>query len=193
MKLKDISEILVGQIMTRVTDESGDDGRKVTALTPKAINDGHIEKEYLKEILVTKLLDADKYTKKGDVIIKLSTPYDAAYIDEENEGYVIPSFLAAIRITDTTKIDGKYLTALINTKYIHSQMESMQAGAYRAMIRVSDIREIEIPNISIETMRHIGQEYELSCQKRQVLWEMLNLERKIMENVVLQSIKESEK
>ena len=40
---------------------------------------------------------------KNDIIIKLSTPYEACVIDDDNVGLVIPSFCAILRIKKKTK------------------------------------------------------------------------------------------
>ena len=39
-----------------------------------------------------------KFTKEGDVVVKLSTPYNATYVTKENEGLAVPSFCAIIRV-----------------------------------------------------------------------------------------------
>ena len=79
----------------------------VKVLVPKAIVSGVIVKEDLGDAELGKQIDEEKYTHEGDVVIKLSTPYDAAYVDGENAGIAIPSFCAAIRITDNDKLDAR--------------------------------------------------------------------------------------
>ena len=108
MTLENIASVTAGQIMTRVTADK-DAGNQVVenvkVLVPKAIVSGVIVKEDLGNAELGKQIDEEKYTHEGDVVIKLSTPYDAAYVNKENAGIVIPSFCAAIRITDTDKME----------------------------------------------------------------------------------------
>ena len=85
MRLEDVASVIAGQIMTRVTDEEAM-GKTVKVLVPKSIVDGIIVKEDLGEAILSKEIDEDKYTKEGDVVIKLSTPYDAAYVTEKDVG-----------------------------------------------------------------------------------------------------------
>jgi len=85
MRLEDVASVIAGQIMTRVTDEFVV-GETVKVLVPKSIVDGIIVKEDLGEAILSKEIDEDKYTKEGDVVIKLSTPYDAAYVTEQDAG-----------------------------------------------------------------------------------------------------------
>lgn len=189
MRLEDITNVIAGQIMTRVTDENGN-GETVQVLVPKAIADGIIVKEDLGQAVLSKEVDEEKYTQEGDVVIKLSTPYDAAYITAEDAGLVIPSFCATIRITDSNQMDAKYLSAFLNTSYVRNQLTAKVVGSTRPMIKITDIRALEIPKVPMQDMEQIGEAYMLSGKKKATLFEMIETESKLMENIVLTSIKE---
>lgn len=193
MRLENIARVTVGQIMTRVTADrdSGDNVvGTVKVLVPKAISSGVIVKEDLGDAELTKVIDKDKFTQAGDVVIKLSTPYDAAYVTEEYAGIAIPSFCAAIRITDENEMDATYLSAFLNSSYVREQLTAKVVGSARPMIKVTDIRALEIPKLSVEDRRDIGKAFILSGQKKATLQEMIDNESRLMENIVLASIKE---
>lgn len=189
MRLEDIANVIAGQIMTRVTDENNE-GESVQVLVPKAIADGIVVKEDLGKAVLSKAVDEDKYTREGDVVIKLSTPYDAAYVTAEDAGLVIPSFCATIRITKENLMDAKYLSAFLNTSYVRNQLTAKVVGSARPMIKITDVRALEIPKVSMQDMRDIGEAYMLSGKKKATLLEMVATEGKLMENIVLASIKE---
>ena len=179
--------------MTRVTADRdlGDSVvDTVKVLVPKAISSGVIVKEDLGNAEITKVIDEEKFTQAGDVVIKLSTPYDAAYVTEEYVGIAIPSFCAAIRITDENKMDATYLSAFLNSSYVREQLTAKVVGSARPMIKVTDIRALEIPKLSVEDRRDIGKAFTLSGQKKATLQEMIDNESRFMENIVLASIKE---
>lgn len=193
MRLEEIASVTVGQIMTRVTADRdlGDSVvDTVKVLVPKAISSGVIVKEDLGNAEITKVIDEEKFTQAGDVVIKLSTPYDAAYVTEEYVGIAIPSFCAAIRITDENKMDATYLSAFLNSSYVREQLTAKVVGSARPMIKVTDIRALEIPKLSGEDRRDIGKAFTLSGQKKATLQEMIDNESRFMENIVLASIKE---
>ncbi|MGN8850484.1 hypothetical protein [Bariatricus sp. HCP28S3_C2] len=189
MILENIADVIAGQIMTRVTEDNND-GEPVQVLAPKAISNGIIIKEDLGKAVLSKDVDENKYTKEGDVVIKLSTPYDAAYVTSKDIGLVIPSFCATIRISNDNLIDAKYLSAFLNTSYVRNQLTAKVVGSSRPMIKISDIRALEIPEVSIEDMRDIGEAYILSGRKKEILLEMVQTESMLMENIILASIKE---
>jgi hypothetical protein len=62
-------------------------------------------------------------------------------------------------------------------------------GSIRPMVKVSDLRNLDIPYVSEEDMADIGQAYILSGKKKSILSDMIETETKIMENIVLKSIK----
>lgn len=89
MTLENIASVTAGQIMTRVTADK-DAGEQVLGnvqvLVPKAIVSGVIVKEDLGDAELGKQIDEEKYTHKGDVVIKLSTPYDAHMLMKKMQG-----------------------------------------------------------------------------------------------------------
>lgn len=193
MRLEEIASVTVGQIMTRVAADrdSGDSvADTVKVLVPKAISSGVIIKEDLGDAELTKVIDEEKFTQAGDVVIKLSTPYDAAYVTEEYAGIAIPSFCAVIRITDENEMDATYLSAFLNSSYVRDQLTEKVVGSARPMIKVTDIRALEVPKLSVEDRRDIGKAFILSGQKKATLQEMIDNESRLMENIVLASIKE---
>lgn len=187
--LGDIASVTVGQILTRVISKS-DDGKVVPVLQTKAVTAGIINKEDLGQAVLSKDVDEDKYTREGDIVIKLSTPYDAAYVTADMAGLVIPSFCAAIRVTKKDMIDAKYLSAFLNTGYVKEQLLSKVVGSAKPMIKISDIRELNVPTGLDGDMKDIGEAYMLSGKKRLLLSEMIRTEEKLMENIVLASVKE---
>ncbi len=86
-------------------------------------------------------------------------------------------------------MDAKYLSAFLNTGYVREILKSKVMGSIRPMIKVTDLRNLDIPQVSKEDMEDIGQAYILSGKKKIILSDMIETETKIMENVVLKSIK----
>ena len=189
VKLGNIADVIVGQILTRV-DNKNNEGETVLVMTPKSIVTGTVIKEDLGEVTLAKAVAPDKYTRAGDVVIKLSTPYDAAYVTETEAGLLLPSFCAAIRVKEGSEVDAKYLSAFINSSYVKKQLTAKVVGSAKPMIKVTDLRALRIPKISARDMNDIGEAYILSGEKKAVLREMIETENRLMENIVLENIKE---
>ena len=189
MRLESVATISVGQILTRVLDWKSE--TKVKVLQPKAIGNGVIDDDCIEEIPVSKEIDQDKLTRVGDVVIKLSTPYEAVVIDEQHNNLVIPSFCAVLRTN--AALNSYYICALLNSTYIKEQIKAKIAGTIRPMVKINDLRNVEIPDVSKDKMESIGKEYELSLKKLDLLSRIINTEKEIMENRLLEIVLEGSK
>lgn len=187
MKLEELAEIIVGQIMARVTADCDDEGKTIRILSPKAISNGVIDMNDVGTAVITKKIDDEKFTREGDVVIKLSTPYDAAYISSESEGLVIPSFCAIIRLSDN-HVSAGYLSAFLNSKYVKDQLIAKVSGGIKPMVKVTDIRNLEFPTVSQSDMQDIGEAFLLSGKKKKDLLEMIRTEEQTMSTIVMNSI-----
>ena len=185
-KLEDLAEVLVGQIMTRVSSKDGE-GQEVRVLVPGAVEQGYIIESSLGVNNIIKGIDNKYYTQKGDIVMKLTADYDAAIIGEDQLGIVVSSLICVIR---AKKIDYRYLCAVLNSEYVKSEIRTKAAGAMRPMLKASDIRNIGIPVLSKTAQDTIGKTYELSKQKELLLMDMIDNEQEIMKAVINNSILE---
>lgn len=196
MKISDVSEkINSGQIISRVEakEEVGEEvleERKV--LIPRAIAGGRVTHSDLGTVKLKKVVDEDRITRQGDIVLKLSTPYDAAYIEKDDEGLVVPSFCSVIRGVDSSKVDARFITAYINTDYVREVLKSKVAGTTMPMIKLSDVKDLEIPNVPLAKQKTLGKAYALSCQKQDLLREMLYNEQTLINAVILNAIREAQ-
>lgn len=196
MKIGDITEkIYSGQIISRVNakEEVGDvviEERNV--LIPKAISGGRVTHADLGTVKLKKAVDEDRITRQGDIVLKLSTPYDAAYIEKYDEGLVVPSFCSIIRGVEVSKADPEFITAYLNTEYVREMLKSRVAGTTMPMIKLSDIKDLEIPNVPLAKQKLLGEAYSLSCRKQDVLREMLYNEQILINSVILNAVKEAQ-
>lgn len=195
MKLNQIvDKIHTGQIISRVEakEEVGDpvlEIRKV--LVPRAISNGRVNHDDLGEVKLKKLVDEDKITQSGDIVLKLSTPYDAAYIKEEDAGLVVPSFCLIIRGIDERKTIAKFIMSYVNSGYIRNVLKSKVSSISIPVLKLGDVKDLEIPVISIEKQELIANAYELSGQKQRLLREMIDNEQVIMESIIMAAAREN--
>ena len=179
-KLEDLAEVMVGQIMTRVASKD-EEGLEVRVLVPGAIEAGYIKEDSLGTNNLIKELDPKFYTKAGDLVMKLTADYDVALVKDGQEGIAISSFICVIRPKNT---DSAFLCAVLNSDYVKNDLRSKADGAMRPMLKVSDIRDLEIPLIKEEDQKGIGEAYILSLEKIQTLQKLRDTETELMKAVV---------
>lgn len=195
MKLAEIADkIYTGQIISRVEakEEVGDSVLEIRkVLVPKAISNGRVNHADLGEVKLKKLVDEDRITQIADIVLKLSTPYDAAYLDAEDTGLVVPSFCAVIRGIDPDKADAKFILAYLNAGFIRNILKSKVAAITIPVIKLSDVKDLEMPPIPIEKQKKIAKAYEISCQKRILVEEFIKNDQDIIESLIRAAVREA--
>ena len=169
-----------GQIMSRVVagnETNADTSKEFRVIVPKAINsDGTILASELSVEILKVIPDTNRITELGDIVIKLSTPYDSAIISEEFVGCVVPSFCAIIR--NKSEIETEYLQAFLSSKLCKDQLRAKVIGAVMTILSVGKIKDIEMPVPEKGKREEIGAKY-LSVQKKiTTLKQIVELEAK---------------
>lgn len=183
-----------GTVISRVAikDVEATDQKVVEerVLMPKAIAGGIINEELGHVFISQKNLDSGKImrTMSGDVVLKLTTPYDVAYITNEEEGIIISSHCAVIRDMDSDEVDARYLASVLSSPYGKDILNSITTGAATAMLKVRDILSIPVPMIPLDEQNYIGELYVLSCKKRAMLSSMQVNEQQVMDNLIMRAI-----
>ena len=76
------------------------------------------------------------------------------------------------------------------SSYVRDELTAKVVGATRPMIKINDIRALEVPQLNMKDMQDIGKAFVFSGLKKATLQKMIDNETELMENVVLASIKE---
>ena len=185
MLINDIfKETLGGQIMSRITTENEKDSiRKINVLIPKAIENGEVIHSNLVENYLSSEIDDKKITKKGDIILKLSTPYEACIIKKEDEGLAIPSFCAVLRELDND-YDPYFVLAYINSNYFKNQVQTLISGATIGILSIGQVRKIEIPKKSVEIQKEIASQYIGIIKNNSLIKKLISLQEEKLDTLI---------
>ena len=181
MKLKDIAEDIITGVLTRRVVYDGEENNPSLPdgkiLVPKAINDGLIDHSLLQSVKLDREVKDKFYTKMGDVIMKLSTPYDSCSIDrEEDEGLIVPSFSVIIRgIGD--EYNPYFIMAFLSSKYAWNQIERLRSGRVLTILSNESVAELEIPEFSEPEIKRISERYKNYLKFKRLSSEIMELEK----------------
>ena len=180
MKLKDVAEEIITGVLTRRivydgdTDSSLQEGK---ILVPKSISDGLIDHTLLQTTRLGKRVKEKFYTRKGDVIMKLSTPYDSCVIEKkEDEGLIVPSFSVIIRGI-RTPYDPYFIMAFLSSRRAWSQIERSRSGRALSIISNESVSELELPSFSETEMKDISTRFRRYLEFRRLSAEIIGLEK----------------
>ena len=181
MKLKDIADCIITGVLTRRVVYDGEDNdsslKEGKILVPKAIDDGLIDHSLLQRVKLDKEVKDKFYTKKGDVIMKLSTPYDSCFIDrEEDEGLIVPSFSLIIRGLKSD-YDPYFIMAFLSSRYAWNQIERLRSGSTITILSNESVAELDIPEFKKLERERISERYKNYLEFKRMSSEIIELEK----------------
>lgn len=183
--------IVSGQVISRI-EAKGGIGKidVVPALSLKAISYGIIDKKEKLMIPILKRAEDSKISHAGDIIMKLNRPYDSAFIEEDDEGYVIPSFCCKISQIHTDMADPYYLTGYLNSESAKQYLAASNGASAAALLKISDIKKLPVVLPSMEEQRLIGKVFQSCCKRKVLLQSMIEQERNLVEHMMFEIVRE---
>ena len=143
------------------------------------------EKE--KDIFVAaEKIDRKYFTREGDVVVRLRAPSSAVYIEKEDEGLLIHSLLAVIRV-HSNQVDAKYLAYYLNAQTIQRILKQDVKGTAIPMLKTKDLEQLAITLPPIEKQKALVQFLELA-DKEQILLQRLAEEKQRLSQAFLDTI-----
>ena len=196
MKLSDIAgEIYTGVLTRRVVFEESElaamsDAETATLesariLVPKAIADGVIDHSQLQEVKLKKEVKEKFRTHQGDIIMKLSSPYDCCVIeDEEDENLIVPSFCLRIGSIDED-YDPYFIMAYLTSASAWKQIEKTMMGRALSIISNESVSELMLPSMTPEQRHEAGYRYEKTLEFRRSAGRIIRLEKERKDSLFL--------
>ncbi len=176
-QIKEI-DIIGGQILSRAEDnKSKGECELVNILSPKDISNGILADKINSSYLRKDRLNDKKFTKVGDIVLKLSTPYEAIMIDDKHANMLVSSFCAIIRKKDKLGINLKYLLAYLNSEFCRKEYELLLAGSRIGMLSTGKLRSLKVYMPILDNQNIIGNNYIEMIKKRTLYEKIINLEK----------------
>lgn len=158
-KIDDIAEIYSGVQISRFIDEDSD---KFPIIKNKFVNDYILD--YSLEH-VSKEINEKYFSKKGDIVISLSQPNTVSLLKED--GYIIPMYFAIIRLNEGYNPD--YIYHLLDSILFHKKLHTLLEGGALKIIKVADLKNIEIYVPDFEKQKKFGEFLDLIDKKNRLL------------------------
>ncbi len=183
-KLSDIAEFQMGLLVDRKkTQEIDNKIFQYKTVTLKSFtNSGHFEADDFDKICFKEEIPTKYLTKKGNVIIRLSSPYSAVTVNEE--GVVIPSLCVKMNILRKDLVLPEYLTIILNSVKIRKYIDRMNVGSVIKTVRASDLKNIVIKLVSIEEQEKVISYWNASNKKLKLLDKLVSEEKKLQSGIL---------
>ena len=170
MKLLNMSEVQTGLVLVRKRADAIDkDVYKYRMLTLKSFEPRGWVKEGELDVFFSKEKVENKYlTNEGDIIIRLTTPYTAICINDKQEGLVIPSNFAIIRLKEQIYIP-EFVALFLNSEIIEKKFFKSSISTTIPLIKTKHLREIDISDIPLAVQQKIVELNQLQVKEKILL------------------------
>ncbi len=148
---------------------------------------------YEKEIFISAEEIGSKYlTQERDVVVRLRAPSSAVYIEKEDEGLLIHSLLAVIRV-HSNQVDAKYLAYYLNAQTTQRILKQDVKGTAIPMLKTKDLEQLAIALPPIEKQKELVRFLELADKERTLLHHLAQEKQRLSQtilNTIIQQHKE---
>ena len=166
-------------LVRKRADAEDQDTHKYRMLTLKSfepqgwINESEIDIFYSKEKLDDKYL-----TNKGDIIIRLTSPYTVICINDKQKGLVIPSNFAIIRLKGQNFIP-EFVALFLNSEIIEKYFFKSSISATIPLIKITHLRNIDIPDKPFAVQKRIVELNRLQVKEKILLTRLMEEKGKL--------------
>lgn len=175
-------EVIGGQIISRVLSDEND-SIEIKTVVAKTINDGYIDEDNLVINSYKKDVEEKRITKLNDIIIKLTAPFSAVKVDEDNVGLLVSSFCSIIRFNDEV-INRDYFVAYLNSELCKKQVEDLMVGTGIQTLSIKSFKNILIPVPTIEKQEEIGKTYMNYLENKKLIKKLEILQKEKIQTMI---------
>jgi len=114
MKLREVAEVIKGAyLLEGNADKKKKIYKELTMVSIEPIS--FIDERKLIDVKTAQRVTNKQKTRAGDVIVSLYSPMIACYVEKGQEGYVVPHYMAIVRMKPYVKIDSRSIVHFINS------------------------------------------------------------------------------
>ena len=114
MKLREVAEVIKGAYL--IEGKANKKSKTYNELTMVSLEPiAFLDERKTIIINIEKELSPRQLTKAGDVVVSLYSPMIACYVEKGQEGYVVPHYMAIVRVKSFVKIDSRFIVHFINS------------------------------------------------------------------------------
>lgn len=188
-RLGELCKISSGLVFKRKEAPPDVSGYEYKLINLKSIQDsGTINRDLIDDFTSIEEIPNKYIAQKGDVIIRLSSPFTAACVDKGVEGSIITSLFAILRLNDPCILP-KYLSLVLNSEMMQRQYSREARGSALQMIRTSALKNYMISIPSVDTQEKMIKINQLALKEINLLMQ-LSEEKKLYNKLLMSKLME---
>ena len=137
-------------------------------------------------------LKEEYLSQRGDIVVRLTTPYTAVLIDDTTSGMVISSNFVVIRIEDKQLLP-EYLFWLLNTQKVKRKIYENTTSNMLGAVKAKFLTDFELTVLPVEDQYKIAQLNLLAKKESQLLKELATEKEKLYSCLLDQAYKRAKR
>ena len=113
MKLREIAEVIKGIYLLEGKSKKAKVYKELSMLSLEPIS--FLDERKMLEVKSSKDISSKYLTRAGDIVVSLYSPMIACYVEKGQEDYVVPHYMAIIRMKSYVKLDNRFIVHFINS------------------------------------------------------------------------------
>ena len=114
MKLREIAEVIKGVYLLEGTPKKKTKVYKeLSMMSLESIS--FLDERKMLNVKSNENVSNKHLTRAGDIVVSLYSPMIACYVEKGQEGYVVPHYMAIIRMKSYVKLDSRFIVHFINS------------------------------------------------------------------------------
>ncbi len=114
MKLQEIAEVIKGVYLIEAnSNEKTQAYKELSMLSLEPIS--FLDERKVLTVNSSNKVSSKQLTRAGDVVVSLYFPMIACYVEKAQEGYVVPHYMAIIRMRNYKRVDSRFIVHFINS------------------------------------------------------------------------------
>jgi len=191
VKLSDIATVRTGLVVARKKAQL-DSVEEITyaQVSLRCFGSGVVlDHEHTDRFISAQALDTKYFTQEGDILIRLRSPSVALYIEKADEGLLINSLLAIIRIANPS-VDAKYLAYYLNSTIAQRLLMVERQSTAIPMIKTKALESLEIILPPIAEQKRLVALLDLAQTEQTLLHNLIHekkqLSQRLLDTIIAQ-------
>ncbi len=184
MRLDKFAEIRAGLVLTRKKAEiEYEIEKEYKVINIKNIQtDGHFNEEPFEIFESSDELDKGYFTEEDDILIRLSYPHTAVYIDKSREGLLVPSYFVILKLTRQDFIP-EYVVWYLNTDKARRELAKSHTGTTMSVTSKKMISSLDIKSMPLDKQKVVVEIQKLYWQEKHLLNRLIEEKEKYYKGI----------
>lgn len=174
MLLGEIAGVKTGLVLSRKKAEVGYEVKATYPLLSlkNITEDGMIQSDSYDQFESNEILEDHYFSSTGDVLMRLSQPNMAVYIDDGQSGLLIPSYFAVIKVQHSEFLP-QYVAWYLNSDVVKKELERSQSGSRIPSMNQHVLKNLPIEKIPLEKQKLLVELWKLHLREKALYHQLI--------------------